>query len=69
MKTRNRLLRVFGWTITGIVALVVLVTAASYLASGPIRDYLIRNVNKNMKEYTIEINKARFSPVWFALTL
>lgn len=66
---QNRFLRILGWTALVIVALVVLVTAASYLSGGPIRDYLIRNANSNMKEYTIEIGKARFSPVWFALDL
>lgn len=69
LQTENRLLRMLGWTVLVILALVVLVTGASYLAGGPIRDYLVRNANRSMKEYTIEIGKARFSPVWFALDL
>ncbi|PKN28401.1 MAG: hypothetical protein CVU64_13435 [Deltaproteobacteria bacterium HGW-Deltaproteobacteria-21] len=69
MKVKNRLLRILGWALTAIVALIILVTAVSYLASGPIRDYLTRNANRHMKEYTIKIGKARFSPVWFALAL
>lgn len=63
------LLHIVGWTIMGLVAIALLVTGASYLASGPIRDYLVRNANSHMKAYTIEIGKARFSPVWFALDL
>lgn len=69
MQIRTRLLRIFGWTTAAILALVILVTAASYFASGPIRSYLMRNANSHLKEYTVEIGKARFSPVWFALDL
>jgi hypothetical protein len=68
-KNRTRVLRILGWTIVGILALVILVTGGSYLASGPIRDYLVRNANAHMKEYTIEIGKARYYPIWFAVDL
>lgn len=69
MKFRTRLLRILSWTGAVLVSLVVLVTLAVYFASGPVRDYLVRNANRHMKTYTIEIGEARFSPFRFALYL
>src|SRR5215510_7504256 len=60
-----------GWKrfAAGFLALVLLIVMASVFIDEPLRGYLERKINQNLKGYTVRIEKAHFHPIGLALEL
>src|SRR5512135_481958 len=62
--------RWWPWILTGILALIVIIIALSYLIeSDVLRRYAEREMNSRLEGYTVRIGHAFFHPLAFALDL
>jgi hypothetical protein len=57
------------WTVAALVALLVLVWAASYAIDGPLTRSMQREVNRRLKGYTASLRRAHFNPFDLSITL
>ena len=59
--------RGFTWGVAGLVALCLILFAISWLADEPVRRYIERRVNGNLKGYTLHIGKLDLHPLSLSL--